>query len=219
MWFFSESFFDYLKERSTLQKLADMILVGAVFTWITFAYILATNYSIIKAALTTQTIDMKSLVQLDKGINEVLGLVMNETGTDRASLSRFHNTVQDVQGRHFVYESRSNEAVQPGVSLVAHLRQNSLLSMINIWAQSFVKNECVYMTDLAMTDQFFEFYRQTGTKSDIKCPVHNTTGVLVGYIDVEYTTKVSPIKDMHDRETSVRDAAAKIGAILSVKAE
>lgn len=219
MWFFSENLFDYLKERTGGQKVADMILVIAVFTWIAAAYIVATNYGAIKQALFTQAIDMKGLVQLDKSINEVLTRTMNEVGSDRAALSRFHNTVQDLQGRHFVFESRSNEVVMPGVSLVAQLRQNLLLSVINIWAQSFVKTDCVYMTDLALTDQFYEFYRQVGVKSDIKCPVFNTSNILVGYISMEYTTKIETLADMKSKEAIIRDAASKIGAILSVKVD
>jgi hypothetical protein len=219
MWLFSESLFDYLKARTTGQKIADMVVVIAVFTWIAAAYIVATNYSAIKQALFTQAVDMKSLIQLDKSINEILYHMMNNVGSDRAALARFHNTISDVQGRHFVYESRSNEVVQPGVSMVAQLRQNLLVSMINIWAQSFIKNECVYMTDIAQTDLFYEFYRQIGNKSDIKCPVYNTSNALVGWISAEFTTRSVSMKDMKIKELLVRDAASKIGAILSVKAE
>lgn len=216
MWFFTDVFFRYLQQRSSGQKVVDMIMIITVFTWVALAYLVATNYPVIKQAFFTQTVDIKSLVQLDKNINEIMTRSMNEIGSDRAFLARFHNTVVDLSGRHFIYESRSNEVVQPGVSQVAQLRQNVLLSMINLWAQSFIKNECVYMTDLAQTDQFFEFYRQIGAKADIKCPVLNTNGVLIGYIGIEYTTKIVPIKDMKEKEAMIRETASKIGAILSL---
>jgi hypothetical protein len=216
MWFFSEPLFDYLRVRSLRQKLIDMFLVISLFTWIAGIYVVAENFSEIKKAWLTQAIDMKSMVALDKSINDVLTLTMINLNADRGSLARFHDTVADVQGKHFVYESRSNEVVQPGVSLVAQLRQNGLISMINIWAQSFVKNQCVYVTSLAQTDQFYEYYRQIGTKADIKCPVLNTSGTLIGYLDFEFTTRATALADMQRMEPTIRDAASKVGAILSV---
>src|SRR4051812_16970694 len=127
MWFFTDVFFQYLRQRSSSQKVVDMFLIIAVFTWIALAYLVATNYPAIKQALFTQTVDIKSLVKLDANINGIMTRSMNEIGSDRAFLARFHNTVVDLSGRHFIYESRSNEVVQPGVSLVAQLRQNVLL--------------------------------------------------------------------------------------------
>lgn len=217
--FFGDGLFAYLSGTTIGRKIADAFIVASVFTWISGAYLVATNYKSLKQAFITQTIDMKGLVQLDKSINEILTYSMNENGFDRAALSRFHNSVADLQGRHFVYESRSNEVVQPGVSMISQLRQNLLISMINIWAQSFIKDECVYMTDVQPTDQFYEFFRQIGTKSVMKCPVHNTQGVLVGYIDMEFTTKSVPMVEMKLKEAKVRETASKIGAILSLRSE
>jgi hypothetical protein len=214
--FFGDGLFAYLSGTTTGRKIADAFIVASVFTWIAGAYLIATNYPALKTVFASP-IDMKGLVQLDKSINDILTITMSEAGFDRAALSRFHNSVADLQGRHFVYESRSNEVVQPGVSMISALRQNLLVSMINVWAQSFVKNECVYMTDIGPTDQFYEFFRQIGTKSAMKCPVYNTQGVLVGYIDMEFTTKSMSLADMKKLEPKVREAAAKIGAILSLR--
>lgn len=219
MWFFTENLFEYLRQRPFGQKVADMILMISVFTWIAGVYIVATNYPAIRQALFTQNIDMKSLVQLDKSINEILTHTMTQGSFDRGALARLHNTVTDLQGRHFIYESRSNEVVLPGVAPIAALRQNVLISMINTWAQAFIKNECFYMTNLQTTDIFYEFYRQTGTKADIKCPVYSTGGIWIGYIIFEYTTKAANVSELKVHEAMIREAASKIGAILSLRTD
>jgi hypothetical protein len=216
MWFFSESLFEYLKERSIGRKIIDMFIVIMVFTWIAAIYMIATNFSSIQLAFQNHNIDMKSLIQLDKNINEILNSTMGKIDSDRVSLSRFHNSVLDLQGRHFVYESFSNEVVKPGVSSIAQLRQNSLISMINIWLQLLIKDQCVYMTNLSETDLFYEYYKQAGIKSDIKCPVLNTHGNLVGYLDIAFTTKMLTIEQMKIYEPLIRESASKIGAILSL---
>jgi hypothetical protein len=218
MAFFAEVI-SYLKDRPTGKKFLDVVLLMTVATWISFAWIVANYFPEIKGIFVSKQVDMKSLVQLDKSINDVLTITMTQVNADRASLSRFHDSVADVVGKHFVYESRSNEVVQPGVSLVGQLRQNQLLSMINLWAQSFVKNECVFLTNIQPTDPFFEFFRQIGTKSVIKCPVFTTQNVLVGYIDIEFTTRTMSVDDLKNLEHQVREAAVQIGAILSVKVE
>jgi hypothetical protein len=216
MWFLSEAMFEYLKERSAGKKILDVFLIITLFTWIAAIYVVASNYESIRQVLFSPKIDMANLVKLDKGINDVLGQIMNELAADRAALGRLHDTVTDVQGRHFLFESRTNEVVQPGVAAIAKIHQNVLLSMINLWAQSFIKNECVYTSDLQRTDIFYEFYRETGTKADIKCPVFGTDNTWLGYIMIEYTTKNPPTKELKLLEGKVREAAVKIGAILSI---
>ena len=213
--FFGDGLFAYLSSTSLSRKVADAFMIMTVFTWVAGIYLVATNYSSIKQVFGPK-IDVTDLIKLDKGINDILSLTMVGVAADRGSLSRFHNTVTDLQGRHFVFMSRANEVVQPGVSYAARLQQNVLLSLINIWAQSFVKNECVYMSEIAPTDQFYEFYRQIGTKSVIKCPVFNTSNSLMGYINMEYVTRSVPVPEMKAKESAVRAAAAQIGAILSI---
>jgi hypothetical protein len=219
MSFLTDGFISYLKERPTGKKLLDCFLIITVATWVAFAWVVANYFPDIKGVFTSHNVDIKSLVQLDKSINDILTITMTQIQADRGSLSRFHDTVSDVVGHHFVFESRSNEVVQPGVAPVAQIRQNMLLSMINTWALAFVKNDCVYVTNLEATDPFYEFFRQIGTKSSIKCAVFNTSNNLVGYVDMEWTTRNMTLDDMKKKEPQVREAAEKIGAILSVKPE
>lgn len=219
MSFFTDGLLNYLKERPTGKKLLDVVLLLTVATWISTAWVVANYFPEIKTMFSGREVDMKSLVQLDKSINDVLKMTMTQVTADRVSLSRFHDSVSDVVGRHFVFESRSNEVVEPGVALVAQIRQNMLLSMINAWAQSFIKNECVYETNIEPSDPYYEFFRQIGTKSDIKCPVFNTQNVMVGYIDIEFTTRNLSLDELKKYEMQVRESAEKIGAILSVKPE
>jgi hypothetical protein len=219
VWFISEALLSYLSTRSLGKKAFDFLMVATLLTWVGFIYTVATNFEYVKQFWTPPKVNIKELVLLDKSVNDILNQVLVRSGSDRASIGRFHNTVSDLQGRHFVYESRSNEVVQPGVSQIALLRQNVLLSMINIWAQDFVKDQCSYMTDLKAGDVFFEYYRQSGVKSDVKCPIMNTHGDLVGFIDIEFTTRVLTQPEMKAKEAMVRDAASKIGAVLSVRAD
>lgn len=219
MWFFSEALFDYLKARSVGKKIVDVFLIITLFTWICAAYVVATNYTTIKQAIFAKPIDVKSLVLLDRSINDVLTDVMNQVKADRALLARFHDSVKDTQGNHFVYESRTNEVVQPGVSMVALMRQNILLSTLNLWAQAFVRNDCVFVAEQQKTDAYYTYFSEIGVKSDIMCPVVNLQGALVGYLSMEFTTQSSSAVELKKKEPIVREAASKVGAILSVKVE
>lgn len=224
MWFLKNealitALFTYLKERSLAKKAFDFILVSALFTWMATVYMVATNFTAIKQVFTQDNVDMKSLIMLDKSINDELERLSVFLSADRTSLSRFHNTVKDVQGKHFVFNTRTNEVVRPGVSIASPLRQNILLSMIVPWAQEFANNKCVIVTNLSYTDIFFDYYKQIGVKSDIKCPVYNIEGNLIGFVSAEFTTRMLSAGELRNLEKSVRDSSGKIGAILSVKVE
>lgn len=217
---YSMSFFDnllnYLKDRPTGKKILDGFLMVTVATWVSFAWVVANYFPDVKGFFITKQVDVKNLVKLDKGINDILTTVLFSTGSDRSALARFHDTITDVNGKHFIYESRTNEVVQPGVSMIAQLHQKVLISMIASWAQDFAKDKCVYVTNIQPTDLYYEFLHQVGIKSTVMCPVNNTANQLVGYIMIEYTTQTMKLEEMKTKEIVARQAAEKIGAILSL---
>lgn len=216
---FFDSLINYLRDRPTGKKILDGFLVITVATWISFAWVVANYFPDIKGFFVTKQVDVRNLVKIDQGINEILQSTLNTIGADRSALARFHNTITDVSGKHFIYESRSNEAVQPGVSMIAQLHQKVLISMISTWSQDFAKNHCVFVTNLQLTDTYYEFLHQVGVKSSIMCPVQNVTNYLIGYVIVEYTTQTLTLDGLKEKEIIVRQAAEKIGAILSLRTD
>lgn len=221
-WFFSEALFRYLRTRSIGKKLTDAALMMTLVTWVAMAYLFASNFTAAsnfanRVLNTHERIEVRAAVIMNERIDEELRALMQSTDADRAALARFHNGRTDTQGIHFVYSSRSNEIVQPGVSKTVNQRQSVLLSIIHVWMVRFIDNKCIAFTSMKPADSYYEFFRETGVKSAMACPVTSVSGDPIAFVTIEYTTSILTETELAEKEDAMRMEALRIAGILTLR--
>lgn len=159
-------------------------------------------------------VDVKSAIENSAQIDDVLGRLMQNTSADRAAVVRFHDNVKDVQGSRFLYDSRTNEVAKPGISMAGSTHQDFMVSLITNVVDRLLQDKCVVTGNIQITNQYYDLFHETGKKSDMKCPVVNTDGKLIGMVLIEYTNSAPSIETLQPFEPILRDAATKISNLL-----
>lgn len=189
-----------------------IIISIVVSIWLFFLAFALMNYPAFQKYV--MRVDVKSAIENNSQINDLLGILMQKTSADRVALARFHDNVKDVQGERFLYDSRTNEVAKPGVQLAGAAYQDLLVSLITSVVDELTQNKCVTTGNIQITNQYYDLFRATGKRADIKCPVMNPDGKLIGMILVEYITAGPSSETLTPFEPLVRDTSAKISNLL-----
>jgi len=73
-------------------------------------------------------------------------------------------------------------------------------------------------TDQHPNDTYYEFFRETGVRSSMMCPITNRTGDPVAFLTIDATTKMIGAEELNSYEHFFRDSALRIGGMLSLRA-
>lgn len=220
-----ENLFRYLRSRSTIRLIIEMVAMLIVVTWVGAVYMLSTNFDGFKELVNavsqkTEIVDVVSAGALNKKIDEELRSLMERTGADRLSLSKFHDGKKDVQGMHFLFFSRSNEVLQVGVGSELMRTQNIPVSFFPLFMDKFSKHECVVHTTInPKITPTYQWWKDMGNNAVVRCPIYDASGNLTAFIGMDWVVDTFP-RDRHEEIVRmVRDSAARIGGILSVASE
>lgn len=217
------SLFDYLRARTVLQKLADAVLIASLATWLGIVYVGVSNFEAVQAlyrqlqSAADDKVNLSTAVVLNARIEDELSVLRSATVTDRAYVAKFHNGRKDIQGFHFIYSSRINEVVGPGIASTMTLRQNVLLSIINDWVAAMLKGECMVLSALPSNHAFAAYLREGGVRATIFCPIKNNRGDLIGTIGVEYVGRAPTKQESDEAVKNLRESATRMSGMFTLR--
>lgn len=214
-----ELFLEYITSRSTFRLIVELLAIMFFFTWIFAGYEIVTNFSAVRTVIeevmhASEHVDVKAAAELNTKIDSELNTLLHKTGADRVFLSKFHDGKTDLQGLHFVFSSRTNEVTTDGVASTILNNQNIPLAVFNTTEQLTMGN-CIVYYEIKKTDMsWYEFWKQQGINSVIRCPVFNSTHVLVGEIGVDYVAQHPEPAKKEVEIGMIRATGERISAIL-----
>jgi len=208
---------DYWASHSFGEKLRDVVLVVFLMTWLGALYVAVFKWESLgkwyqAQVRQTEPVNLITAVEMNKRIDDELEALRVRTGGDRAFVSKFHDGRRDLQNIHFIYNSRTNEVVGPGIGNSLTSRQNIPLTIITDVIREMMQEGCALYLRPDRT-AFSAYMSEFGTKSAVGCAIHDARGDMVGIIGVEYLSEQSESALKNDIAL-IKEFAQRVGALF-----
>lgn len=217
-----EKFFEYLRSRSTVRLIVEMLAMLVFVTWVGSVYIIATNPEgagklITTISQTASTVDVGTAAAVSKKIDDELIALLAKAGGSRAILSKFHDEKKDVQGMRFLYTSRTNEQLAPGISSQMMVAQNVPVSFFHNEVSSLLKGECINAVNMTQENTpTYKWWKDQGVRSYVRCPVFDAHGKVTSVVGIDWVTDDFSSEQADVVLALAKESAARIGGILSI---
>lgn len=189
---------------------------------LSISYILAFHWSTV-VQIYTQAHDikgfsqnLKSSVETDNRLNELLNDIRIRTGGVRSYIYRYHNGLAAISSVPFFFQTNTHETISPGTSRLMPFEQRIPTSFNIAINNQYVKNQCavVLNADSDKDHQSYYYYQSRGAKAFIRCPIYMGNGDLFGFVGIDYD--MTP-RDVRNATAVINDAAKAIGNIFQNK--
>lgn len=214
-----EVFIQYLVTTKPVMLIFHLLYIIIVCLSLSFSYIVAFHWtSVIQIYTDAHDVskfskNLKSSVEADNKINEILHDILAQTNGLRSYVYRYHNGLAAISSVPFFFQSNTHEVISPGASRLLPYEQR-IPASFNVYVNNqFVKNQCAIISDADSdkNSQNYYLYQVRNAKAFIRCPIYLDNGDLFGFIGVDYNNNISDTK----KATSlIADAATNIGNIF-----
>ncbi len=179
----------FLKNRSIMDIFTRVTIFLMFFTWIAFAYILATNFDMLVSLVGNKNSGTDYLVEREtisiQRIQTILNDIMDgPVQVDRVYYDAFHNNTSDLVGIHFLYSSRRVEISRRGISQNITRNQSIPTAIFPKMLEKFATGDCWVVTPEDVGA--FSFFQTQGVNAVMRCPVYNVNdNSIIGFVGVE----------------------------------
>jgi hypothetical protein len=183
---------NYLKGSNPLRVIINGLVVLIVTTWLGFGYLFLAHPTQITSIIShVDRIDLKATTRMSVHLDEQLDYALSLTGSDRASINKFHDGKTDTQGLHFLFSSRTNELASRGAASELLLTQNIPLSFLSDTIPHFIKHECAVVNIQTGTSSAHDWYKQQGISYLIACPIFSGQD-LTAFLELDWVSSSPP---------------------------
>lgn len=187
----------YLSETSPVMLLIHLMYIIMVCATLSVSYVVAFHWSTI-IQIYTNAHDIKNFgtnlkmsVENDNKLNDMLVKVLNETGSIRAYIYRYHNGLAAINSVPFFFQTNTHEVIAPGVSRLLPYEQRIPASVSPYINSNFINNKCAIVTDADkdLNSQNYYYYQSRQARAFARCPIYMSNGDLFGFVGIDFATE------------------------------
>lgn len=217
-----EIFIRYLSKTAPgllFLHLVWLIIVSAVLsTSYIFAFHFTSLLNIYQEAHNIRNFSANLMVSAsqDRDINNALHTLLDQTHSNRAYISRYHNGLAAVNGVPFFFQTLTHEVITPGTPRVMQFEQHVPASINIAMNNQFMQNRCaiVVNSDSDRDSQNYWYYQIRNAKHLIRCPIYMANGDLFGFIGIDYVSNTTNI-NMEQMRDRVKEMSSTISSIFA----
>ena len=173
-----------------------------------------------KAAADAEAVAIKKRMEIDATVKGIMERVILQTRADLACVCELHNGSEFLGGHPFGKISCTSEALAPAVESLAEQRQDMSMHLYSTFINKVCTSQYVVLDtnnrDDSDTPLGYEKLVAHGIALSIRVKVTDLSSRPIGYVEVDYRKQPSEFT-IHEDIPILQEAAAKVGALLSVR--
>lgn len=211
----------YLRATHPLRMAWHLLWIFCLLAMLSISYIITFHFVPVmdlwqrSKSMTHFRQELSTTLAVDQSINQELQRLLDETGSHRAYLFRYHNGIASVNGIPFMFHTNTHEVIKPGVARVIAYNQRLPISINANMNGEFARRNCVTMTNLERQAESLNYwyYQTRGAYSMIRCAVYTAQGDLLGFVGLDFVDR-TPADQVRSKERDVQHTAAALSRIL-----
>lgn len=168
------------REREMNRELIKQILDGV------------NNHSMSKA-------ENDKLTDINKNVDIILKDVLKETNASRACLVQYHNGGRGINKQAFLKMSMTNEQTAENVKSIMNICKDQFRSALGYFINELAETGhcCIFDIDeIKVKDVgMYELMMSRGIEAKCGFAIHNTDGMVIGYLGVEFENKQDAVQE------------------------
>lgn len=162
--------------------------------------------------------ESKSLIQIDKQINDTINIILKETNASRVCIVKYHNGNKDMTGKSFLKMSMTNEVVNIGIAPMIQDFKDIFRSLLSYWCHELEeKGVCVIENAEQVKDKDITMYQYLVTRniaSKYGTVLQDNNKNVIGFICIEYLDEND--FDLEKINNTMKNNLPKIQTLVSI---